>query len=241
MIGISTFSRNYYLKIFSKLNSFSKLKFFKVRVRFYSGMYPNAYYCLSTQWALGKCFSMDWTNEKWSKDNNVVKPWDGSYGQSKVHHYGFLQLPQSERGRLASADMNQTQTLERTLHWAWLTCIILLPVKLMWSLIASLTLMDISRKKWLSLCFWTDQPCNNTEGQCQMKSGKRGPLWSGLPYGYGTCIVTPKDPNVILKFLIIFKHRALHFHFALGGSHKLCSSSFRRDLQPCHIRNNWRT
>lgn len=41
MVGISTFSCNYYLKIFSKLNSFSILKFFKVKVRFYSGMYPN--------------------------------------------------------------------------------------------------------------------------------------------------------------------------------------------------------
>ena len=138
------------------------------------------YYCLSTQWALGKCFSMDWTNEKWSKDNNVVKPWDGSYGQSKVHHYGFLQLPQSERGRLASADMNQTQTLERTLHWAWLTCIILLPVKLMWSLIASLTLMDISRKKWLltqdikcqkKWCFFVDLKFREKSSSVPRSSG----------------------------------------------------------------------
>lgn len=154
-VGIRTFSCNDFLNIFSTL------KLLKVKVRFYPRVYPNSYYCLSTQWALGKCLSMDWMSEKWSKDNSVVQPWDGFYGQSKVHH-GFLQLPRSERRGSAPQLWIKPPTSEQTLCWAWLTCTLWLPVKLMWLSIALLTLMDISRKKCLSLHFWTGQSYNIT-------------------------------------------------------------------------------
>ena len=51
--GICAFSCSYCL------NTFSKLKLLKVKVRFDSTLDPNSCHCPSTQGALGKCFSMD--------------------------------------------------------------------------------------------------------------------------------------------------------------------------------------